>query len=206
MDTLKEIFPENIFPEDIENKEEQWIKLEVQLVKKEFYTFNFFSFNIFYAVLMMISCGINIFFLADYFRDNTKRISKVNSFSNETSLDKKNLQGLPDSLKATKFQKDKQIIKDTSIYVEYMPEVKKYSEKTDQNKKNIPSLISSTITIDTVSNKDTIHLNNDHFGNPQQKDSVLKSLKPSVVYIIKRDTIIKIDSIKIGNKKNLRNR
>ena len=197
MDAMKELFGESLQDFEIQNQQEDWIKLETQLIKKEFYKFNFFRFNLYYALLMGALTAINIFFLGDYILNKMEQkdritivetsseikltVPEINSKENRI-IDAKVNDIYEESHKSKADFKNGSNSKNTEV-----------TKKLNSDKKEIGIPAKKLNTLENLIAVDSFNTESESI-----KDlDTFKIKKPEPIYITKRDTIIKIDSVKV---------
>ena len=179
----------------------QWSAIETGIKRKEFYSFSFFRFNVFYAAAFILNLLISTFILLDYF-NKEKVVQSNNSAIIENKGTKQ--ETLHTTIADTAgFDKNTLIRKNTVKSPTYSKPLsenhKENQEKLLDLDNNTPNSIAIEATpIDTVSIDYNIN---------KEKEKIKKAPtstpipNPDTVYIYKRDTIIRLDSIKVSPKK-----
>ena len=162
---------------------EEWQELEIKYSGKKFFKFHLQQFNLYYAIAILLSVVLSASVATDYLLNKNKIAAIAKNIEIQTNV-KEN---------AAATQNSKPIVPAEIVTNHASNNIKlsnnrptKVAKSTISKKKNVP--ISPIISADTVT--------------ATSSDEILK--KANKIYIIKQDTIIRYDSIKVkrSGKKN----
>ena len=166
----------------------EWIKIDTELRRKEFYIFSLYRFNVYYASLLLLNLMTTAWMIhSQVNHDNTT--NHTHSFIQQPKENK--LPSLVSTTRKTDTLK--------SIKANIDPTPQNHSTYKSDNKINheVKEKVSSQ-TVDTVL---AIHDSNSNNTPTILKESPIPPPIKDTVIIHRKDTIIQVDSIKISNRK-----
>lgn len=187
-DILKAIFQKEFKNRHEIVEEENWDMIAANLEKKRFYKFSFSRFNIFYSALIIFSVVISLITI-------TKWVSDDSSSSLELKPDSAQLSNQTDETKT------KTTIPETSISASLHKNtittpLSRGTKDSQQVPKNISSLPDSGSLITNTPAKSTIDTALSVLPKEKPKPVIRK-----IVYKIKQDTLIVVDTVRSSKKK-----
>ena len=193
----KQLFNDSI---DVKLEDNDWLRLENELKRKEFYAFSFYRFNLYYALGIIFSFSASIYSLIDHHIYHKHGLDKiVSTFENPDHFVKKSI-----------------LVHDT-VFVEVAPSnLEKQSVKlkmigNHQKKMTSISLkaqktVDQKLMSDIKTHQDEITDKNSESElfiskkiEPELKEEISAQTKSIVVH--HRDTIVELDTIKVSRRK-----
>lgn len=178
-----------------DEKNTEWIKIDTELKRKEFYTFSFYRFNVYYVGLLLL----NLFTTAWMINSHINHKHDMTSNHSHTHIQQPEEYKTPDLVTSTKeINSLKEVDTAQNIQTTVTPTSQQSSRKKTPIDLNIEDLEPSAIIIDTTQTK----IDSSNISTPviKKETPILEAIKDTVI-IHKKDTIIQIDSIKVSNRK-----
>ena len=180
-----------------DEKNTEWIKIDTELNRKEFYSFSFYRFNVYYVGLLLL----NLLTTAWMINSHINHKHETTSNHTHTHIRQTEEHLIPYVVASTKeidSLKEVDTARNIKTIVTSTPQNSSKEQILIDLKTEDKESIRTIPIVDTIQNK----IDSSSISTPiiKKETPTLVDIKDTVI-IHKKDTIIQIDSIKVSNRK-----